>query len=119
MPQEGGGFKPAGWWLSACGGGAEKRICRIRAIGSGAGAIESGQQGRTCFKSWVEDSTLLRAVVVGFVLGFLVVGAFRLSEPGGDGAQLTSAQALHRGAALDHVADEPCEPDRRPILILA
>lgn len=61
---------------------------------------------------------MLRAVVVGFVIGFLAVGGMRLSQPQADGAQLTSAQALHRGAALDHVADEPCETDRRPILLL-
>lgn len=54
---------------------------------------------------------MLRAVLVGFLLGFAVVGGVRLSQGGGDGPQLTSAQALHRGAALDHVANRPCPPD--------
>lgn len=65
-----------------------------------------------------EDSTLLRAVLVGFLLGFAVVGVVRLSDSGARGAQLTSAQALHRGAALDHVAGEDCPRDRRPVLVL-
>ncbi len=61
---------------------------------------------------------MLRAVVVGFLLGFALVGVFRLSETKVDGAQLTSAQALHRGAAIDHVAEQPCPVDRRPVLVL-
>jgi hypothetical protein len=60
----------------------------------------------------------MRAVMVGFVLGFAIVGGFRLVQPSADGAQLTSAQALRRGAAVDHVADKPCERDRRPVLVL-
>lgn len=118
MPQEGGGFKPGVDGLLPGAAARKIRICRIRAIGAGPQTIEGAQQGRTCFKSWAEDSTLLRAVVVGFVVGFLAVGAFRLSQPDEDRAQLTSAQALNRGAALDHVADEPCAKDRRPILLL-
>lgn len=68
-----------------------------------------------------EDSIVLRAVLVGFLLGFGLVGGVRLSQGGGDGPQLTSAQALHRGAALDHVAGRPCPPDGlgdRPMLVL-
>lgn len=61
---------------------------------------------------------MLRAVVVGFVIGFALVGAFRLAQPDAQGAQLTSAQVLRRGAAVDHVADQPCERDRRPVLVL-
>ena len=57
---------------------------------------------------------MLRAVLVGFVLGFAMIGGIRLAEAGDKGAQLTSAQALHRGAALDHVADSPCPPEAAP-----
>lgn len=56
--------------------------------------------------------------MVGFLVGFAVVAGFRLVQPDAQGAQLTSAQVLHRGAAVDHVADQPCERDRRPVLVL-
>jgi hypothetical protein len=65
---------------------------------------------------------------VGFLLGFALVAGARLSQSGDRGAQLTSAQALHRGAAVDHVAgdapvagtvdDQACAQDRRPVLLL-
>lgn len=73
---------------------------------------------------------MFRAVVVGFVLGFAMVGGARLTKGNTDGAQLTSAQALHKGAALDRVAGAPCVPgdaaraptdgmaDSRPFLLL-
>jgi hypothetical protein len=65
-----------------------------------------------------KDSALLKAVVVGFLLGFVLVVGARLSGSDEGGAQLTSGQALHRGAAVDHVAGEPCDADLRPVLVL-
>jgi hypothetical protein len=53
---------------------------------------------------------LLRAVIVGFILGFALVGVFRLALPPGAGPQLTSGLALHRGVAMDHVSVQGCAP---------
>jgi hypothetical protein len=50
-------------------------------------------------------------VLVGFILGFALVGVFRFSVPANMGPQLTAGQALHRGAAVDQVAHVPC-PNR-------
>jgi hypothetical protein len=88
-----------------------------KAVRQAAGR-EAGTGSDLFRNGWREKRVLLRAVVVGFVLGFALVGVFRLSESEAERAQLTSAQALHRGAAIDHVADEPCLHDRRPVLVL-
>lgn len=65
---------------------------------------------------------MFRAVVVGFVLGFAMVGGVRLAQGSGDGPRLALGQALHKGVALDHVGSKPCLPggtaDRRQILLL-
>lgn len=47
---------------------------------------------------------MLRAVLVGFILGFALVGVFRVAAPADQGPQLTSGHLLHPGAAVDHVA---------------
>lgn len=65
---------------------------------------------------------MLRAVVIGFVLGFAMMAGVRLSQGSADGPQLASTQALHRGAALDRVAGPPCVTDAvadaHPVLTL-
>jgi hypothetical protein len=65
-----------------------------------------------------KGSALLKAVVIGFVLGFALVGGARLAESGERGAQLTSGHVLHPGAAFDHVDGQPCAADLRPVLVL-
>jgi hypothetical protein len=57
-------------------------------------------------------------VLVGFILGFALVGVFRLSAPAAMGPQLTAGQALHRGAAVDRVAHAPCPSRYGRTLIL-
>lgn len=43
---------------------------------------------------------MLRSVLVGFILGFALVGVFRLSVPANMGRQLTVGQATNSGATV-------------------
>ena len=56
---------------------------------------------------------MLRAVVVGFILGFALIGVLRLSSTASNGTQLTSTSALRSGAAIDKVAAPDCLPKAR------
>ncbi|PZU45352.1 MAG: hypothetical protein DI568_13970 [Sphingomonas sp.] len=58
-------------------------------------------------------SQVLRAVVVGFILGFALIGVLRLSAAASTGTQLTSTSALRSGAAIDKVAAPECPPKAR------
>jgi hypothetical protein len=49
---------------------------------------------------------VLKPILIGFLIGFALVGAARLSETRGD-ARLVQA-ASRGGAALGHVATAPC-----------
>ncbi|TPE59428.1 hypothetical protein FJQ54_13115 [Sandaracinobacter neustonicus] len=55
---------------------------------------------------------MLRAVVVGFILGFALIGVMRLSAAGNSGPQLTSTSGLRSGAAIDRVMVPDCPPKR-------
>lgn len=46
---------------------------------------------------------MLRAIVVGFILGFALVGALRLSAGREEGAMLAETSALKPGAAANFV----------------
>jgi hypothetical protein len=62
---------------------------------------------------------VLRAVLVGFVLGFALIGLARVSADDRSGAKLTRTSAMARGAALDHVAQQqPCRKTAYPRQIL-
>jgi hypothetical protein len=61
---------------------------------------------------------LLRAVLVGFALGFALVGVLRLAQPADVGPQLTGTQLSTQGAAVDIVRLTPCPTERRDQLIL-
>ncbi|WP_374389138.1 hypothetical protein [Sandaracinobacter sp.] len=55
---------------------------------------------------------MLRALVVGFILGFALVGVVRLSGMGDSGAQLASTSGLRPGAAINQVEIAGRKPPR-------
>jgi hypothetical protein len=58
-------------------------------------------------------------VVVGFILGFALVGVLHLSGLRDTGTQLASATVvLRRSAAVDHVRQDASPPLPSPALIL-
>ena len=77
------------------------------------------QQGRTCYSLGLGGLAVLRALVVGFILGFALVGVLRLTGLRDSGAQLASTSGLRPGAAIDHVRQgaSPSLPGRILILI--
>lgn len=46
---------------------------------------------------------MLRALIVGFILGFALVAVLRVSGGGGAGPQLASAPTPRIGGAINHV----------------
>lgn len=54
----------------------------------------------------MKAETVLKPVLIGFILGLALVGASRLASQEADGTQLTSTQAELKahGAAIGHVA---------------
>ena len=63
--------------------------------------------------------TVLKPVLIGFILGMALVGASRLASNEADGRQLASTHARQgaRGAAIGHVAAPiDCGWTARPIL---
>lgn len=49
---------------------------------------------------------MLKPIVIGFLLGFALVGATRLTQEKEDAMLLQAAS--HGGAAFDHVSHQPC-----------
>jgi hypothetical protein len=62
---------------------------------------------------------VLRALLVGFLVGFAAIGWLRLSAGERTGAHLTRASAMTPGAAVDHVAmPVECRGAHLPVQVL-
>jgi len=76
-------------------------------------SFKCGITGPDLFQSGLKGQQVLRAVLVGFILGFAMVGLFRISAPANTEPHLTAGQVQDRSAAFDQLPHTPAGADAR------